>query len=99
MKTAQEAYQQALKNILVDTTPAMEAAEKAIDSAVALGYLGTVIGPFIPAMAEKAAIELEKIGYSATVQFSGKYREDNTPLCNININFKWLPAPSRESYI
>lgn len=99
MKSAQEAYQQALKNILVDVSPVMAMAEQAIDFAIAHGQLAAIIGPFAPAMAEKAAIELEKFGYNATANFSGKYREDNTPLCNININFKWLPAPSRESYI
>lgn len=99
MKTAQEAYQAALKNIFVDTTPVLKTAEEAIDFAISQGQLGVIIGPYAPKLAEMTAIELEKFGYNATCQGSGKYREDNTPLCNVHINFKWLPAPSRESYV
>lgn len=99
MKSAQEAYQAALKNIIVDTTPVMEAAEKAVEDAISIGALTAYIGPFQPQMAEKGAIELEsKYNYHALVQFSGKYTEGGTPLCNILLNFKYLPPPSREAY-
>jgi len=98
MKTAQEAYQAALKNIFVDISPAMEMAEKAIEESISLGRLCTVIGSFPLNMAEKSAIELEKLGYSAATQHSGRFKEDSSPLINIAINFKYLPPPSRESY-
>lgn len=99
MKTAQEAYQEALKNIAVDTTPVMEAAEKAIEYAIANGQLATIIGSFPLNMAEKGAIELERYGYVASTQYSGKFKEDGSPLINIVMNFKYLPQPSRESYV
>lgn len=99
MKTAQEAYQAALKNIIVDTSSVFEAADKAIEDAISVGALTAYVGPFAPNVAEKGAIELEsQYNYHALVQFSGKYTEAGMPLCNILLNFKYLPPPSREAY-
>lgn len=98
MKTAQQAYEETLKNNFSDTTPILENAEKNIQEAIKFGCFATVIGPYNVPIAEKAAIEMEKLGYSAIVMGSGRFTQNNEPLVNIQINWKHLPLNSRESY-
>lgn len=99
MKTAQEAYEEALAYLdKIDVEPTLKKAEEAINEAVEHGQLVCLVGPMVTKVAEKAAIELEKFGYATSMQHSGKYSEAGDSLINLVLNFKHLPATSRESY-
>lgn len=98
MKTAQQAYEESLRNNFSDISSIMEIAEKQIDECTKLGCFATLIGSFNPIAAEKAAIELEKLGYNSLVLGSGRFDGHGNPICNIAVNWKNLPSNTRESY-
>lgn len=100
---AQEAYDAALANLaFVDTGPFMEAITPLINDAIARGAFVTTLQPLEPLVAEKAAIELEALGYWAMVYPSnqmiavgdGSYK----PGFMVHVNWKQLPANTRDKF-
>ncbi len=100
---AQDAYMDTLSHWTeVDTGPILIACDTAIRRAISEGRLATGVGNIDDIrMAEKAAVELQEIGYRAIV-VSGGYAPQldgsQKPLMALNINWKNMPESTRDAY-
>lgn len=104
MINAQEAYSRSLQNLKeVDVTDILIMASNKVEEAINNGGLATYVGPITDfKVAEKAAIELQNnYNYTAGV-ISGQAipQQDGSlkPTCYIQLNWKFLPMNTRESY-
>ncbi len=100
---AQEAYMQVVQGWTdVDTTDVLLSADAAIKAHVLKGLLVAGIGGIADIrVAEKAAIELQELGYAvSTCQTGFAPQPDGSqkPLFGININWRYMPANSRDLY-
>jgi hypothetical protein len=100
---AQEAYVNTVKNWSdVDTTPILLEANKLIQGAVQCGNMAFQIPNLVDIRAaEKAALELQELGYSTTVVHSGMAPDGQggfKPLAAIQVNWKYMPANIRDTY-
>ena len=100
MITAQQAYEAAWAGLKdVDESEALSLCEKKIQEAVELNRFTTYVGPFSCKVAEKAAIILEQNGYAAgAVAHGNMLFPDGNMACGITINFKFMPANTREAH-
>ncbi len=100
---AQDAYIKTVRNWTdVDTTDILVAAGKMIEGAVDAGQMAFQI-PNISDLrvAEKAAIELQDLGYNTCVVGSGMAPDGLggfKPLAALQVNFKYLPNNTRDGY-
>jgi hydroxymethylpyrimidine/phosphomethylpyrimidine kinase len=100
---AQEAYMATLQNWTeVDTNELLLAANTAINAAIAKGILCVNLGNISDTrQAEKAAIELQEIGYRAVVVSGGHSQQPDgsfKALTAIHINWKMMPENTRDGY-
>ena len=100
---AQEAYKSTLHAWeSVDTTDLLLAMDKAIRGAMEQGSVGRGVGniPSLP-MAEKAAWELEQLGYHAVVNMTGQAPMEGggyRPLYTVAVNWRFMPPNTRDGY-
>lgn len=100
---AQEAFTQATSSWdNVDTTDLLLAANTAIKQAIDAGGLICQIGNITDIkLAEKAALELQELGYNTSVVSGGMAMDGQggyKPISVLVINWKWMPSNSRDRY-
>lgn len=94
---AQDAFDQAMAKLdSIDIEPLMPAIADRIKNSIAIGGMGTMLGPFEALIAEKISIELvSKYGYSAQTMNAG-ISEKNIPLSTILVVWRYFIANQRE---
>lgn len=100
---AQEAFSSSLKKMaFLDTVEIMDKAAEAIGQCIEMGYLCANVGPFTDLLVvEKAALELQDLGYKTHTINMGQIHKDgiNMQASGIHINWKYMPDNTRENYV
>lgn len=101
---AQDAYERSVANWSeVDTKDVLLAANQTIEESIKLGRMATIVPNIADVMvAEKAAIELQGLGYNTGVVGTGQAAlPDNAgfrQLFGVTINWKFMPANTRDGF-
>lgn len=99
MKTAQEAFETTVQNILpqIDLTQELAKINNRVEESINQGVFGCAVGYFNLQKSESLYYHLEKMGYSVVVTLTNNVI-NNEPVYYLSLSWSRLPPPSREKY-